>query len=306
MSLQWRLILLLVILCIAYLWKASQLIIAPKRFISPYKPDNFGLKYENISLITNDGITLKTWFIPAPADKVVEATIIICHGYGTDKGDCIDIAQFLHRAGYNVVMFDFRGHGQSGGKYCSLGYYECEDVKTVIRWLKSNSTFRGSGVLKGEGMSTLPLKIGAIGVSMGGTVALMVQAEEPALLAVVSDGAYLSFYSAVTSFARKHFKAPKYPFIPPAVWAAGLRLKFKPKELNLIKFMPKIAPKPILIIHGSEDREIQTQDAYEIFKAASKPKELWIVEGAQHLESYYIARDEYEQKVINFFKSAFK
>ena len=328
MSFGWRLLILLVILCVAYLWKSSQLIIAPKRFISPYNPADFGLKYENITLTTEDGIELKAWFIPVSEVRPqevrpqevrpqgdercdLEPTIIICHGYGADKGDCIDIAQFLHPAGYNVLMFDFRGHGQSGGatsrgKYCSLGYYECEDLKTAIRWLKSNSTYRGSRVLKGEGVSPLPLKVGAIGISMGGTVAFMVAAETKELSAVVSDGAYLSFHSAVTSFAKCHFKAPKYPFIPPAVWASGLRLKFNPSELNLEKFMSKISPTPILIIHGSEDKEIQPRDANIIFEKALEPKELWIVDGAHHLESHYVAREDYERKVITFFDRALK
>jgi len=276
------------------------MIVIPMRFVFPYTPADFGLNYIPMKIITKDKIELDAWFIPVVGGRGLinqTPTIIVCHGFAVDKGDCIDVGRFLHSAGYNVVLFDFRGHGKSQGKHCSLGYYETEDIDAVIRWLYE------------QGMD----KIGVIGFSMGGTTALLAAAKNPKIRAVVSDGAYLSFWSGVTSFARANFKAPKYPFVPPAVFFAGLRLGFNPKELNLTHFLHHIPPRPVLIIHGSEDREVRLADAYQIYSLLTThnphPKhyaELWVVQGAHHLESYYIAKEEYEHRVIDFFNSAFQ
>lgn len=297
MELPYRLIILSLLLIGFYCFKSSGLIIQPPRIISPHTPADFGLDYKPLQLITEDSLKIDAWFIPvelveANPDKsrysgTKKPTIIICHGFHDDKGSCMNICCFLHSAGYNVLMFDFRAHGKSEGKYCSLGHHEYKDFESAILWLSE----RGF------------TPIGAIGVSMGGTTAFITQARSKKLRAVVSDGAYLSFSSAVTSFARANFKAPKYPFIPPAIWTAALRLKFNPYRLNLTNIMPKISPRPVFIIHGALDRAVRPKDAYALFEHAKEPKELWIVEGAQHCGAYNTAKDEYEQRVISFFDS---
>jgi len=185
-------------------------------------------------------------------------------------------------------MFDFRGHGESEGKYSSLGYYERRDLIAAIEYLKQ----------RGE------TKIGAIGFSMGGTVALMVAAEIPELAAVVAESPYVSFTDVVTSFAKIQWKAPKHPFIPIAVWTAGLRLGFSPREVNLSKFVNKISPKPLFIICSNKDEEVPPYHAHKIFEHAKEPKEIWEIPKAKHLEAYSVAGEEYERRVINFFDNA--
>ena len=294
MSLPWRLAILLTILIIVYCWKSSQLIIAPKRFVSPYTPADFGLNFIPVKITTKDNIELDVWFIPADSIKWnPKPAIILCHGFGADKGDLIDIARFLHPADYNIVMFDFRAHGKSEGKYSSLGYYECRDISAIIKWLHQQGINR----------------IGAFGVSMGGTTALFSATQNQSIQAVVTDGAYISFWSAVTSFARAYYKAPKYPFIPPAVWTAGMRLKFKPSKLNLANYLHNFQPGHALIIHGNRDEEISPKDAYQIYSSItphSAGLTLWIIKGARHLESHKVAKQEYERKIIEFFNSILK
>ena len=238
--------------------------------------------------MTEDSLILDAWFMPADSNPA--PTIIVCHGFNADKADRMDITRFLQPAGYNVLMLDFRGHGRSEGKYCSLGHHEYKDLESAISWLSERKF----------------TPIGALGLSMGGTIALLTQAKNKELEAVVSDGAYLSFSSAVVSFARSNFKAPKYPLIPPAIWTAGLRLGFNPYRLNLSEIMPQISPRPVFIIHGELDRTVRPKDAYALFEQAKEPKELWIVEGAQHCGAYDIARDEYEHRVISFFDSCLR
>ena len=269
-----------------YCFVSSQLIIAPARLKSSEPPSDSGLPYKDIILKTSDNIKIKGWFI---THNNAKGTIIVCHGWGSDKADCLDIAQFLWNNGYSVLLFDFRGHGESEGKYCSLGYYERRDLIAAIKYLRQ----------QGE------TKIGAIGLSMGGTVALMVEAEVPELVAVVADSPYLSFTDVVTSFAKQHWKSPKHPFIPIAVWTAGLRLGFNPREVDLSKFVGRISPKLLFIIYGDKDREVPPFHAQKIFEYAKEPKEIWEISEAGHLEAHSIKRKEYERRVINFFNKAF-
>jgi dipeptidyl aminopeptidase/acylaminoacyl peptidase len=206
-----------------------------------------------------------------------------------DKGDCLPQARFLNNAGYNILLFDFRGHGNSGGKYSSLGYYEIKDLLAGVSFLKESGENR----------------IGVMGFSMGGTVALLAASLTPDISAVISEGAYLSFHSAVYSFAKCHYHAPKYPFLPPAIWTAGIRLGFNPKELNLKDCLHKISPTPILIIHSKDDREIPVSEGMEIFNAAGEPKYLWVISGSEHLECYAGKKGEYERRVLEFLSTSF-
>ncbi len=300
-SLPKRVTIYLILVFLVYCFKASELIISPKRFHSLYSPEDFSMEYRNINFSTEDGIDIRGWYIKGTE----KGTIILCHPYGMDKGDCLAQARFLNNAGYNILLFDFRGHGNSGGKYSSLGYYETKDLLAGVLFLKE----------KGEN------KIGIIGFSMGGTVALLAASLSSDINAVVSEGAYLSFHSAVYSFAKCYYRAPRYPFLPPAIWTAGIRLGFNPKELNLKNgstepssraqaegftevYLHKISPTPILIIHSREDREIPVSEGIEIFNTAREPKYLWIVSDAEHLECYLKEGKRYEEKVLDFFATS--
>jgi len=243
------------------------------------------MEYRDINFSTENGIEIRGWYIEGNK----RGTIIMCHPYGMDKGDCLPQARFLNHTGYSILLFDFRGHGRSDGRYSSLGYYEVKDILAAVFFLKE----------KGES------RIGVMGFSMGGTVALLGASITPDISAVISEGAYLSFHSAVYSFVKCHYHAPRYPFLPPAIWTAGIRLRFKPKELNLKNCLHKISPTPILIIHSREDKEIPVSEGIEIFNKAKEPKYLWIVPNAGHLKCYSEEKREYEKRVIDFFATVF-
>jgi len=263
------------------------MVISPPRYHGTITPDVFGLEYERVEFTTEDSIVLKGWFVPASDPK---ATIILLHGFGTDKSDLLEIALFLLRENFSVLLFDFRAHGESGGKHCSLGFFEKLDLMAAVQFLKN----------RGESW------IGTMGLSMGGTVALLEAASNTDIYATVSEGAYLSFRSAVRDFAKAYYHSPEFPFIPPAVWAAGKRLGIKPGALDLSLYVGKISPRPILIIHSKDDREIKLRNALTIYKSANEPKELWLVDKAGHLGAYAVEKREYERRVIVFFNKYLK
>jgi len=265
-----------------YLWRASSTIISPPRFHGTLNPDVYGLPFDCIEFVTEDSILIKGWYIQ---NNNSICTIILLHGYAVDKSDLLDIAKFLYETDFSILLFDFRAHGASGGTYCSLGYFEKLDLRAAVDFLKLTGANR----------------IGVMGFSMGGTVALLEAPSNPDILAVISDSGYLSFRTAVANFARLYYHVPEYPFIPPLTWVAGKRLRIRIDDVDLSHHVRDISPRPILLIHANNDKEILVENAQTIFDFAKEPKQLWIVEKGEHLGAYSFIGKKYESVVISFF-----
>ncbi len=108
------------------------------------------LAFQTVWFRSQDGLPLHGWWIPAAAPT--SRSVVVCHGIGTNSGNFLSGAPFLHRAGFNVLFFDFRGHGDSGGHTTSFGFYEANDVHAACKYLQQ------------QGQS----KIALYGFSMGG------------------------------------------------------------------------------------------------------------------------------------------
>src|SRR5512147_2315283 len=131
-------LLIIILLIIAFLVTASALVfvIGPIMVLNPrrrgedfYKtrglptsPMQLQLPYEYFHFLASDGVSLlSAWFIPA---KKPEATIIYLHGVGDNKMSGLLLAKVLHENNFNVMLYDSRAHGESGGRFCTYGYYE--------------------------------------------------------------------------------------------------------------------------------------------------------------------------------------
>lgn len=282
----WLWSLLIIIVCGTIIWgiMSTRLVIAPPRDKNETSPEQLGLAYEKVEFKSTDGLQLKGWFIPHLKAK---GTIILCHGFGTNKSDLIGFVPFLHENGYNVFMFDFRAHGDSPG-YCSLGYYEVNDLLGAIDCLKN---------IPGVDMG----RMGAIGVSMGAAVVFMTAPKTPYLKAVVGDSSILSFERTVTRFAKLFYNLPKFPLVYITIKAVELRLGFKAGEADPGDYIGKISPRAVFIIHGANDVRILVKDAKLLYEKANQPKQIWIVPEADHLESHGLQQIEYEKRIIDFF-----
>lgn len=282
------LIIIIFILIIAFIffvgWFGSSIIIHPPLYSRIPTPANAGIYYEDVKFKSSDGLTLKGWYVPSLTGK---ATIILCHGFGTNKSDLIDFVALFNRNDFNTFLFDFRGHGGSEGK-CSLGFFEVRDIEGAVNWLKTQ-----------KHQTTI---IGAFGISMGAAAIFMAAGKIPEIKAVAGDSIFSSFEGMVTHSTKLFYHLPKYPLSYLIVRFCEWRLKFKAKDFEVADYINKIAPKPILLIHGEEDRRIPLSETECIYQAAKIPKEIWIVPGADHLESYSFYPKEYEDRIIEYFK----
>src|SRR3989344_8875564 len=165
--------------------------IKPGKWPIEFTPESFDLEYENITFETSDGLKLKGWFLPSNKSN---DTIIVMHGYPTNKADVLPFSMFLLKK-FNVLLFDFRSFGESEGSYTTAGYKEVKDLEAAVEYLKSRKDVKN---------------IGALGFSLGGSVAIM--AKNDNIKAVVADSAYSNLNNMIEAMYR-NFLFFKYPFV---------------------------------------------------------------------------------------------
>src|SRR3989339_733334 len=128
-------IILIFILIFIWGWFSSSLVLKAGLLPIEQKPDDFNVMCENVSFFTDDNINIKGWFLPSKEKSY--KTIIICHGWGTNKSDVLSSTIFFLKRGFNLLYFDFRNHGESGGNKSSLGKLESQDLISAVDFLKT-------------------------------------------------------------------------------------------------------------------------------------------------------------------------
>jgi dipeptidyl aminopeptidase/acylaminoacyl peptidase len=214
---------------------------------------------------------------------------VICHGLGANRADFIGLAADLVKAGFHVLLFDFRAHGDSEGFRTSFGYLEQRDLEGALRFLKARPEVD-------------PERIGAYGFSMGGSVAILAAARDATIRAVVSDSAFTSLGDQMDRVVTTFYHLPRIPFYFLAHWIYDLYFWACLEDVSPIGVIAKISPRPVHLIAGQSDDRMTAMDAHRFFEAASQPKELWIVPAAGHGETLIMAGQTYPERVVNFFK----
>ncbi len=257
----------------------------PARIEIGLTPKNFNLPFEEIALITKDGISIAGWLVPSRVEGFISTAVsqkpalIILHGYPAEKGDMLSIANDLH-SDFNILLIDFRHFGKSGGSFTTLGTKERLDLEAAIDFLAS----RGFE------------KVGVLGFSLGGATAIMQAAQDTRIGAVVS---YASF-AGLTILGKDI-----YTHLPIIREALIPLMKFWMKLLWGIdtSLSPQVAAQnmqtPILIIHTKLDEQIPFRHA-ELLRDALKDNrraEFYFPEEGLHGE----LPTDFDERVKNFF-----
>jgi dipeptidyl aminopeptidase/acylaminoacyl peptidase len=260
----------------------------PPRYPLHIPPSDYHAPYESVSFTTRDGILLKGWVVKPERLRGKTPAIIICHGVGANKSDFTELAVFLAKRGYIVLLFDFRAHGESEGSRTSLGYHEQKDIIAALGFLKNRPEIDMK-------------RLGIYGFSMGGSAAILAAAHTNAFRAVVVDSAFTSLrdqaHDAITGF----YHLPSFPFLPLAITGYQLYFQTSVDNVSPVSVIAKIAPAPVLIIAGEGDLLIPTDNGRKLFSAAQEPKERWIIPNADHGATMVAAGDVYEKRVGEFF-----
>ena len=281
---------------VAWRW-STELIKSPKPD-APSSPADHGLPFTEVLFPSRDGLTLHGWFIPGPGvtgfsleDQDWAAgsrgTIVFGHGRFGSKDPDLKYVPWLREAGYNCFLFDFRGHGRSEGDYTSFGYHERKDLLGAI------DLFESKGIPR----------VGVLGFSLGAVVGISTAAQCPAIAAVVADGAFVKLRRALARGAEER-GVPRWlvrALGPSILWLAGRRVGGDLEQSDPMRWVHKIAPRALFLIHGEEDPYVSVDDVRRLYEEAGEPKELWIAPGAGHRRVDQVYPDDYRDRVVSFF-----
>ncbi len=281
------LVLLLLFFMVGFSWVIASRIMKKPRELIAYDWDKQGADYEHISFFSSDGLKLAGVFLHGTNSH----TIILLHGYGRSKEQMIPHALFLNRAGYNILIFDFRASGQSEGSFITFGSKEQADLEGAVQYLKNRKDIDAE-------------RIGVLGFSMGGAVALMKSGDLPEIKAIVINSTYARFKTVIWNNFQRYFKGlPFFPMGYFVLWVIKLRTGIYYPRINPVTYIDRLQARPLMIIHGAHDKRIPLADAVEFHRSAPWLKEFWLVRDADHENTYTINEANYEKNVIQFFKN---
>ncbi len=233
-----------------------------------------GIEFQDIELITQDGIKLSAWYTP-PKNGAV---ILVAHGYGDKRSE--DFYTLFASHGYGVIAWDFRAHGKSGGDFTSLGYYETLDAKAALDF-----------VLAQRGVK----HVGAWGGSMGAVTMIRATAQYPQIEALVADSPF------VTLKEEMDLRVP-FPMMRSLIQLfAGWETGVNPNEVRPVDDIALISPRPVFIIQGMADGMVPLDSAQRLYDAAKEPRQLWVEEDVPHLNMYAYYKTRYIKRAIKFF-----
>ncbi len=242
-------------------------------------PTSINMAYEEAALTTADGVTLRGWYVPSRN----RAAIIAIHGSDSNRLQLLWHAQALAERGYGVLLFDLRAHGESGGEFFQVANPSA-DVKAAVNYLRRREDVD-------------PAQIGAVGLSLGAQAVLQAAAEEPALKAIVSDGAayvteedilplpaeYRLLYVATPLYWRTDRMAELMSGVPARSLKASLR---------------QMRPRPILFISTGQDWEQLMNRRLSAW--AGPAAQLWELPDTTHIGGIFAHPDEYKQRMLAF------
>ncbi|MBV8781803.1 MAG: alpha/beta fold hydrolase [Phycisphaerae bacterium] len=253
-------------------------------------PDDLNLPFENVAFEIIDEssprqkIMIAGWWIPAV--NASSRCVILIHGYAESKVAAIAWAPAWRSLGFHVLAIDLRAHGDSGGRFCTAGFWERFDLSQIIDDLKSARPDQARQIV-------------LFGASMGASVALAAAVDRNDLCRLVIDSPYEQFVSAARTNAAARAMPSGICFTLAtkiAQWRAGSRYA----DLDTDRLLPRV-PCPVMWIHGTNDSLVNAQPIERAMQSRANPlDQIWIVEGAEHLGSVHVAGDEISRRLTAF------
>ncbi|AMQ19135.1 alpha/beta hydrolase [Thermococcus peptonophilus] len=277
---------LVLIVFLAFVAFVGYKMVKPPRLVEDWTPKDFGFDYEDVEFTTEDGVKLSGWWVDNGSDK----TVIPLHGYTASRWYPLYMkptVEFLLKGGYNVLVFDFRAHGKSGGKYTTVGDKELLDVKAAVEWLKKTHPEKAG-------------KIGLIGFSMGAMVTIRSLAEIEDVCCGVADSPPMDLDKTGARGLKYFANLPEwlYVFVKPftKLFSGG-------KEIHPIEYADRVK-KPIFLIAGEKDPLVKVEEVKEFYERNRKINpnvELWVTD-APHVRTLKFHPEEWKAKVREFLR----
>lgn len=248
-----------------------------------FTPWEFGVDYEEVDLLTSDGISFGAWFFRQPSSP---QAVVISGGHKGQRQSVLGIAVGLWRKGFNVVLYSYRGMPGSDRATVTMGLKEVNELQSAIAFARR---------------SIPNVRIGLLGYSMGAVVSMLGAAGEPSVEALVLDSPFADLRQVIHHHIRRFTLLPGHPFTA----LAGLWLKARTgarlSECAPIDVLSALEPRPLFFIHGGADTLTPVQHSRRLYEAYRGPREIWIEQGAPHTGAYFADRALYVERVAGFF-----
>lgn len=243
--------------------------------------------FEHVALMTEDGLTLQAWYIPAKEPS--SRTMLLCHGLGLNREFFLPWTALADELDANVLMFDFRGHGDSDGRTVTLGGNEKRDVRAAIDWLRS---------CKPESAK----QIVGLGISMGSGALIRAGAElDRPLDAYILDSGF-----AASCDLTDNILAPLPSCVRPWLTSVGMPLASLHAGYDVGNLRPEDAigqlRAPVLIVHSQQDRLIPPSHAERLAAHAAQPKRVVFFSTRGHSDLIFAEPQAYRDEVRSFLR----
>jgi alpha-beta hydrolase superfamily lysophospholipase len=210
-------------------------------------------------------------------------SVLLLPGVRANRLSMVARAQFLHRAGFSVLLIDLQGTGETEGHEITFGWREGRDVLAAVDFLRKADP-------------DVPVVI--IGSSLGGAAALLAA---PPLKAdaMVLESVYPTIEIATANRLEKYFGPLGRAGAPLLLMQVHVRLGIPASRLHPLDHIANVGC-PILIVSGAKDRNTTPENTRMLFSRAREPKELWLVPNAGHVDLHQADITEYESRILRF------
>jgi fermentation-respiration switch protein FrsA (DUF1100 family) len=237
-----------------------------------------------ISLTSESGAKLSGWHIPNDDEQGENrrGVIVLLHPIRGSRLTMLPRARWLHSVGYSIVMIDLQAHGESTGEQITLGHLESRDARRAVEFARASHPNEPIGVL---------------GVSLGGASSLLASPLD--IDALILESVYPTIEQAIHN--RVAAQLGPLASIPSKLllWQLQPRLGIDPSNLRPIDRIAAVGC-PVFIMSGADDEHTTVAETRAMFRLAKEPKDLWIVDGAQHVDLCGAATNAYKKRVLNF------
>lgn len=245
-------------------------------------PADLGLQYDDVTFETPDDVTLSGWYLPS----VDGAAVALLHGASSTRSNVLAHAEVLNRNGYGVLLFDARGHGESGGDPMDLGWYGEADVAGAVTFLAARPDVD-------------PARIGVVGMSMGGEEAIGAAGADDRIAVVVAEGATNRTYADRDDWLPRTLGGWIQRRMEQVTFAVVELVTPIDPPASLRDSAAAAAPRPILLIAGDGE-----EDAARSIQAGAPGSVTVWESGTGHTRGLADLPEEWEQQVVAFLDAA--
>lgn len=254
---------------------------------SPVKvhPNALDLKNEHFEINTADNLKIRGYKI-FTKQRESKGTVILLHGIRAYKEHFLPICKLLTNKGYDCIIVDLRGHGESDGKYCTFGYYEKYDIISVI-----------DEIIKDQKLNN---NIGIWGQSLGAAISLQTMAIDKRIKFGIIESTFADLDVVSKAYISRLLKIDNSTLSNYLINRSNTIGKFTSSKIKPKDSARKIT-QPILLVHGTKDERINIKHARTNFNnLSSKNKTFLKVKGANHLNVWKKGGAKYFNQALSF------